>query len=106
MFWLFKYLILVLFKFAVVWLELMSKNTFQKKVDPSLKVDVKGNIRGPNGRWGRGVDDRPRATGNQEMVWKQRQQEQMRWEQQLRHREDELRRWEHDEYMRRASEDR
>ena len=42
----------------------------------------------------------------QESVWKQRQQEQMQWEQQLRLREEELRRWEHDEYMRRAGEDR
>lgn len=43
---------------------------------------------------------------SEEMVWKQRQQEQMRWEQELRHREEELRRWEHEEYMRRANEDR
>jgi len=40
------------------------------------------------------------------MAWKQRQHEQMRWEQQLRFREEELRRWEHEEYMRRSSEDR
>ncbi|XP_002153846.1 zinc finger RNA-binding protein isoform X1 [Hydra vulgaris] len=80
--------------------------SYKKKVDPTLKVDVKGNVRGSNSRWGRNSDERPRATGSQEMVWKQRQQEQIRWEQQLRHREDELRRWEHDEYMRRANEDR
>ena len=41
-----------------------------------------------------------------EMAWKQRQHEQMRWEQQLRFREEELRRWEHEEFMRRSSEDR
>ena len=32
------------------------------------------------------------------------QHEQMRWEQQLRFREEELRRWEHEEFMRRSSE--
>lgn len=42
----------------------------------------------------------------QESVWRQRQQEQMQWERQLRLREEELRRWEHDDYMRRANEDR
>ena len=42
----------------------------------------------------------------QESVWRQRQHEQMQWEQQLRLREEELRRWEHDDYMKRANEDR
>ena len=73
---------------------------FQKKVDPKLKVDQKGqNSRKARGMMG--MED-----SSQESVWRQRQQEQMRWEQQLRLREEELRRWEHDEYMRRASEDR
>ena len=47
-----------------------------------------------------------RGSNSQEKVWKQRQEEQMRWEAQLRMREEELRRWEHEEYMRRANEDR
>ena len=47
-----------------------------------------------------------RGSNSQEKVWKQRQEEQMRWEAQLRMREEELRRWEHEEYMRSANEDR
>jgi zinc finger RNA-binding protein len=67
-------------------------------VDPKLKVDMKNNRH----------NDRRNDRGGRadEMAWKQRQHEQMRWEQQLRFREEELRRWEHEEFMRRSSEDR
>lgn len=63
--------------------------------------------RSGTGRMGRSgsLEDRSKNT-RQEIVWKQRQQQQMRWEQELRLREEELRRWEHEEFMRRASEDR
>jgi len=71
--------------------------SYKKKVDPKLKVDMKGS----SSRKRLDIGGR-----QQEMVWKQRQHEQMKWEQQLRFREEELRRWEHEEYMRRASEDR
>lgn len=73
--------------------------TYKKKVDPKLRVDQKGQ----GSRKSRGMIG---EDSSQESVWRQRQQEQMRWEQQLRLREEELQRWEHDEYMRRASEDR
>jgi hypothetical protein len=72
----------------------------QKKVDPKLRVDQK--TRSSSNR----RNTFEVSGDDQENVWRQRQQEQMQWEQQLRIREDELRRWEHDEYMRRASEDR
>ena len=52
--------------------------------------------RGNNNRGGR----------DQEVMWRQRQQEQLRWEQELRMREEELRRWEEEEYLRRIDEDR
>ncbi|XP_057305924.1 zinc finger RNA-binding protein-like isoform X2 [Hydractinia symbiolongicarpus] len=79
---------------------------YKKKVDPKLVVDMKASRSG-TGRMIRSgsLEDRSKNT-RQEMVWKQRQQQQMRWEQELRLREEELRRWEHEEFMRRASEDR
>ena len=51
-----------------------------------------------------GIGDR--RMREQEMVWRARQQEQMKWEQELRMREEELRRWEEEEYLRRVDEDR
>lgn len=76
---------------------------FQKKVDPTIQVDMKGS-RSNNRRNRQNVEG---VVGDeQESVWRQRQQEQMQWERQLRLREEELRRWEHDDYMRRANEDR
>ena len=47
-----------------------------------------------------------RRTREQEMAWRARQQEQIRWEQELRLREEELRRWEEEEYLRRVEKDR
>jgi len=72
--------------------------SYKKKVDPKLIVDMKGS------KYSKNLKDR--AGRVDEMAWKQRQHEQMRWEQQLRFREEELRRWEHEEFMRRSSEDR
>lgn len=72
--------------------------SYKKKVDPKLKVDMKNDRNNRRGQQAGGRVD--------EMQWKQRQHEQMRWEQQLRFREEELRRWEHEEFMRRSSEDR
>jgi len=74
--------------------------SYKKKIDPKIQVDQKGSRTNNRRRGAAGGED------EQESVWRQRQQEQMQWEQQLRLREEELRRWEHDEYMRRANEDR
>lgn len=76
--------------------------SYKKKVDPTLHVESKSRASSRDRRGSSGAGDGSRH----EMVWKQRQQEQMRWEQELRLREEELRRWEHEEFMRRASEDR
>lgn len=71
---------------------------YKKKVDPKVKVDMRG--------------DRSRRERNEleakadEKEWRQRQHEQMRWEQQLRFREEELRRCEQDGFMRKSSDDR
>lgn len=57
-------------------------------------------------RMQRGVGGDSRRMREQELVWRARQQEQMKWEQELRMREEELRRWEEEEYLRRVDEDR
>ena len=47
-----------------------------------------------------------RRIREQEVAWRARQQQQIKWEQELRMREEELKRWEEDEYLRRVEEDR
>jgi len=75
---------------------------YKKKIDPKLHVSLpKNQLR--NRSKGR---DGKRGAGSNESVWKMRQQEQLRWEQELSMREVELRRWEEEEYMRRVGEDR
>lgn len=75
---------------------------YKKKVDPKLVVLLPkssrvGGRRGL-GRSGRGND--------KESLWRQRQQEQLKWEQELHSREAELRRWEHGDFTCRVGEDR
>ncbi|XP_065060254.1 zinc finger RNA-binding protein-like isoform X2 [Rhopilema esculentum] len=78
---------------------------FKKKVQPSLKVDMKGSkFQNRLQRSGGGGDTR--RAREQEVMWRARQQEQLRWEQELRMREEELRRWEEEEYLRKVEEDR
>ena len=77
------------------------KLSYKKKVQPSLRVDMKGGR-----KTSRAQEEMKKRVREQEMVWRQRQQEQMRWEHELRLREEELRRWEEEEYMRRIEEDR
>ena len=66
---------------------------------------MKGTRRSQS-RMQRGVGGDSRRMREQELVWRARQQEQMKWEQELRIREEELRRWEEEEYLRRVDEDR
>ena len=47
-----------------------------------------------------------RRLREQEVAWRARQQQQIKWEQELRMREEELKRWEEEEYFRRVEEDR
>ena len=65
---------------------------------------MKGRSKFQNRQRG-GLGDNRRGR-EQEMVWRARQQEQIRWEQELRLREEELRRWEEEEYLRRVEKDR
>ena len=60
----------------------------------------------PLGRMQRIGGSDGRRMREQEMLWRARQQEQLKWEQELRMREEELRRWEEEEYLRRVDEDR
>eukprot|EP00794_Sanderia_malayensis_P009635 gene9635-10623_t len=76
---------------------------YKKKVQPSLKVEMKGSKYSNRGNNRVAGGFRPR---DPEISWRQKQQEQMRWEQELRIREEELRRWEEGEYHRRIEEDR
>lgn len=75
---------------------------YKKKVDPKLQVSLPKSQRNRDSRLKKGA----KGGANTEAVWRQRQQEQHRWEQDLRLREEDLRRWEEDEYMRRVGEDR
>jgi len=79
--------------------------SYKKKVDPTIQVDMKGS-RTNNRRNRQSIEGAGAVGDEQESVWRQRQHEQMQWERQLRLREEELRRWEHDDYMKRANEDR
>ena len=89
----------------IYWIKCKLLFYLQKKVDRSIHVEVKGSKRnkqaGPAATAGLGA-----AGSGEDGAFRQKQFEQMQWEQQLRMREEELSRWERDEYMRRANEDR
>lgn len=80
--------------------------SYKKKVDRTIHVDMKGSKNSKRNKPLGGVVDGGELMNQDSAAFKQKQFEQMQWERQLRLREEELRRWERDEYMRRASEDR
>ncbi|XP_066922566.1 zinc finger RNA-binding protein-like [Clytia hemisphaerica] len=80
--------------------------SYKKKVDRTIHVEMKGSKRKQAGVALTGGSGAPGTGEEGQNAFKQKQFEQMQWERQLRMREEELSRWERDEYMRRANEDR